>query len=78
MRRSAPFKEFTDIHDVTLILVHHTRKNTESENSFDRISGTNGLLGAADGAFLLYREKGPCDSGPDREGSAGTADDPGL
>ena len=40
------------------ILVHHTRKNTESENSFDRISGTNGLLGAADGAFLLYREKG--------------------
>lgn len=53
-----PFKEFTDIHDVALILVHHTRKNTESENSFDRISGTNGLLGAADGAFLLYREKG--------------------
>ena len=39
-----PFKEFTDIHDVALILVHHTRKNTESENSFDRISGTNGLL----------------------------------
>ena len=53
-----PFKEFTDIHDVALILVHHTRKNTERENSFDRISGTNGLLGAADGAFLLYREKG--------------------
>ena len=43
---------------MALILVHHTRKNTESENSFDRISGTNGLLGAADGAFLLYREKG--------------------
>ena len=53
-----PFKEFTDIHDVAPILVHHTRKNTESENSFDRISSTNGLLGAADGAFLLYREKG--------------------
>ena len=39
-----------------LLLVHHTRKQT-SDDKFDMISGTSGLLGAADGAFLLYKEK---------------------
>ena len=36
--------------------MHHTRKQ-EAEDTFDAISGTNGLLGAADGAFLLQKEK---------------------
>ncbi len=53
-----PFKEFTDIHNVALLLVHHTRKNTESTNALDQISGTNGLLGAADGGFILHRKDG--------------------
>lgn len=52
-----PLKTFSDAHDVALIVVHHTRKQTEDENPFNQISGTNGLLGAADGAFLLHREK---------------------
>lgn len=50
-----PFKEFADKCNLSLILVHHTRKNTESANPFDQISGTNGLMGAADGAFILRR-----------------------
>jgi hypothetical protein len=29
----------------------------ESSDSFDMISGTNGLLGAADGAFVVQKEK---------------------
>jgi len=41
---------------VSLLLVHHTRKQ-QADDKFDMISGTNGLLGAADGAFLLYKEK---------------------
>lgn len=53
-----PFKDFTDINNVALLLVHHTRKNTESTNPLDQISGTNGLLGAADGGFVLYRSNG--------------------
>lgn len=53
-----PFKSFTDSHDLTLILVHHTRKNTEDENPFNQISGTNGLLGAADGGFVLHSKGG--------------------
>ncbi len=49
-------KYFTDSYGICLLLVHHTRKQ-RSEDNFDMISGTNGLLGAADGAFLLHKEK---------------------
>ena len=49
-------KHFADAHGICLLLVHHTRKQ-QSDDRFDMISGTNGLLGAADGAFLLHKEK---------------------
>ncbi len=34
-----------------------SHKKMESSDSFDMISGTNGLLGAADGAFVMQKEK---------------------
>ncbi len=49
-------KRFADNNRIGMILVHHTRKQ-KSDDSFDMISGTNGLLGAADGAFVLQKEK---------------------
>ena len=49
-------KRFSDEHSICLLVVHHTRK-LESADSFDMISGTNGLLGAADGAFVMQKEK---------------------
>lgn len=52
----AGLKAFADKTGICLILVHHTRKQ-RSDDNFDRISGTNGLLGAADGAFLMYKTK---------------------
>ena len=48
-------KQFSDSWEICLLLVHHTRKQKSSDN-FDMISGTNGLLGCADGAFMLYKE----------------------
>ena len=39
-----------------MLVVHHTRKQT-ADDKFDMISGTNGLLGAADGGFVLYKDK---------------------
>lgn len=41
---------------ICLLIVHHTRKQ-QDEDKFNMISGTNGLLGAADGAFLLEKDK---------------------
>lgn len=48
-------KQFSDSWGICLLLVHHTRKQKSSDN-FDMISGTNWLLGCADGAFMLYKE----------------------
>ena len=52
----ARLKTVADSYKVTMVIVHHTRK-LEADDKFDMISGTNGLLGAADGAFLLQKEK---------------------
>jgi len=52
----ARLKRFTDRTGISLLLVHHTRKQS-ADDCFDMISGTNGLLGAADGAFLLQKNK---------------------
>ena len=49
-------KSFSDKYGICLLVVHHTCK-LESEDSFDMISGTNGLLGAADGAFIMHKKK---------------------
>ena len=49
-------KKFADENNLCILLVHHTRKQ-EADDSFDTISGTNGLLGAADGAFVLEKKK---------------------
>lgn len=51
----ARLKSFADSNDIYLLLVHHTRKQT-ADDKFDMISGTSGLLGAADGVFLLQKE----------------------
>ena len=49
-------KRFADRHNICVLLVHHTRKQG-AEDCFETISGTNGLLGAADGAFIMHKEK---------------------
>lgn len=50
-------KNFADKHGICLLLVHHTRKQPAADK-FEMISGTTGLLGCADGAFLLQKERG--------------------
>lgn len=49
-------KNFTEKYHICLLIVHHTRKQN-SEDIFDTISGSNGLMGAADGAFILQKQK---------------------
>lgn len=47
-------KMFAQERGICLLLVHHTRKQ-KADDIFDTISGTNGLLGAADGAFMMQK-----------------------
>ncbi len=49
-------KAFSDKHNICLVIVHHTRK-MEANDTFETISGTTGLLGAADGAIVLQKKK---------------------
>ncbi len=49
-------KQFSDRYGICLIIVHHTRKMPSSDK-FEMISGTTGLMGSADGAFVLQKEK---------------------
>ena len=52
----AGLKEFSDTYGITVLVVHHTRKEG-AEDVFNTISGTNGLMGAADGALILYKDR---------------------
>lgn len=54
---SGALKSFADKHGLCLLLVHHLRKMSDDSDPFNRISGTSGILGAADTALVLTRDK---------------------
>ena len=56
----APLHTFCEEHNVTILLIHHTRK-MRSIDPFDDILGTNGLFGASDGAFIMRKESSDTD-----------------
>lgn len=49
-------KSLADRRDIGLLLVHHLRKQGASD-PFQQISGSNGLMGAADTIWLLQRQR---------------------
>lgn len=49
-------KEFADKYEIAVLLVHHVRK-MKDEDPYNMISGTNGIMGAADTIMLLMKEK---------------------
>lgn len=50
------FKHLSERYNVAILLVHHTRKQ-ESQDIMQMISGTNGIMGCADGAMVLERPR---------------------
>ncbi|MBF0436222.1 MAG: AAA family ATPase [Magnetococcales bacterium] len=51
------FKEISERHKTTVILVHHLRK-MGSDDPADMLSGTTGLAGGVDGTLILVKTKG--------------------
>ena len=49
-------KQLADRFKLCMLVVHHTRKSPANDE-FDRISGTTGIYGCADGAFVLSKER---------------------
>ena len=48
-------KDFADRHSLAVIVVHHIRKQNDSD-VFNKVSGTTGLTGSADATFVLQQE----------------------
>lgn len=48
-------KAFADEHNIAIVAVHHTRKMNDTSNVFNMISGSNGLMGAADTTMVLNK-----------------------
>lgn len=51
------FHAFATAHNIALILVHHTRKQ-DATDVMDLISGSTGIVGAADTLMVLQRKRG--------------------
>ena len=49
-------KSFADHHHLTVLVIHHLRK-MKDDDLLNRISGTTGISGAADGTLVLIRSK---------------------
>lgn len=56
-REMASLKQFADRHHVAMLLVHHLRKMKDDGDPFNMISGTNGIMGAADTIFVISKQK---------------------
>jgi hypothetical protein len=54
-------KGIADRHDVTVLILHHTRK-MDASDPLDLVSGTNGLAGAVDSVLILQREPNGSDA----------------
>lgn len=55
-------KQFADSHHIAVVLVHHLNKLKDVSDPYDRISGSTGLMGAADTTILISRERGSDDA----------------
>ena len=49
-------RAITEVHDVTVLLVHHTRKMFDPD-PLNTLTGSTGLVGAVDGVWILEKEK---------------------
>lgn len=57
-REMSLLKRFADERDIAIVAIHHTRKMNDASNVFNNISGSTGIMGAADSCFVLSKEKG--------------------
>jgi hypothetical protein len=58
---ASAIKQVADEFGIAILVVHHLRKMT-SDDIYERVSGSNGLTGAADGVMIIKRERGKADA----------------
>ena len=50
-------KAFADSRGICVLLVHHTRKDRDSSNIFNDMTGSTGIMGVADTVMILRKEE---------------------
>jgi len=55
-RDMTALRRITDNHNLTLMLIHHTRKMYDPD-PLNTLSGSTGLIGSVDGVFILEKDK---------------------
>nr|WP_300834399.1 AAA family ATPase [uncultured Acetatifactor sp.] len=55
-RELGMLKAFADSHGISLLIIHHTRKAKDDDPN-NMISGTNGVMGAVDTAWVMIKDK---------------------
>lgn len=50
-------KRIADEHNIAVILVHHLRKLKDGDDPFNEVSGSTGIIGAADTNYILKRKR---------------------
>lgn len=58
----APLQKLAQTKNVALVVITHSRKQEDSSDPFRNLSGTNGLMGAADATIVLTRESRTADT----------------
>lgn len=49
-------KRFADDHGISVFFVHHNRKMKDDSDPFNMVSGTNGIMGAADTTLVITKK----------------------
>lgn len=52
------FKDLADKNHVAIVMCHHLNKSKDTGDSFDRISGSTGILAISDTGIILTRDRG--------------------
>ena len=56
-RDLSSLKKIADNHGICIFLVHHTRKDRDSSNIFNDMTGSTGITGVADTVMILRKEE---------------------
>ncbi len=56
-RETGSLKKYADKKGISLLIVHHNRKMKDTADPFNMISGTNGIMGAADTIFVMTKSQ---------------------
>lgn len=56
-REMSAMKTFADKHRISLLLVHHLRKQDDDSDVFNRINGSMAIMGASDTSWVMSRKK---------------------